>query len=75
MIKQFDAINFNHLPWEDNKMADTLTTLTSMFRVNSSDEVQPIRMRLNETLAHYAHIEDEVDEKPWYYDVRCYVKD
>ena len=33
-------------------MVNALTTLVAMFRVNSSDEVQPIRMRLKETLAH-----------------------
>ena len=32
-------------------------------------------MKLNETPAHYAQIEDEVDGKPWYYDIRCYIKD
>ena len=54
MIKHFDEINFNHLPREDDQMAAALATLASMFQVNSSDEVQPIRMRLKETLAHYA---------------------
>ena len=32
-------------------------------------------MKLNETPTHYAQIEDEVDGKPWYYDIRCYIKD
>ena len=63
MIKHFDEINFNHLPQEDNQMADALATLASMFRVNLSDKVQPIKMRLNETPAHCTQIEDEVDEK------------
>ena len=31
-------------------------------------------MKLNETPAHYAQIEDEVDGKPWYYDIRLYIK-
>ena len=52
-----------------------MVTFVAMFRVNSSDEVQSIRMRLNETLAYYAQIEDEVDGKPWYYDIRRYIKD
>ena len=68
MIKQVKKINFNHVPREENQMVDALATLASMFWVNSSDEVQPIRMRLNETLVHYAQIEDEVDKNPWYYD-------
>ena len=44
-------------------MADALTTLAAMFQVNSSDEVQPIKMRLKETLVHCAQIEDETDKK------------
>ena len=51
MIKQFEEINFNHLPREENQMANVLATLASMFLVSSSDKVQPIRMRLNETPA------------------------
>ena len=54
MIKQFKEINFNHVPREKNQMADALATLAFMFQVNSSDEVHPIRMRLNETLTHCA---------------------
>ena len=74
MIKHFDEINFNHLSWEENQMVDALATLPSMFQVNSSDQVQSIRMKLKET-AHYAQIEDEVDGKPWYYDILRYIKD
>ena len=75
MIKQFKEINLNQLPQEKNQMADALATLASMFRVSSSDEVHPIRMRLNETPTHCAQIEGEVDRKPWYYDIRQYIKD
>ena len=74
MIKQFNKINFNHLPQKENQMMDALATLTTMFRVNSSDEVQPIKMRLKDTPAHCAQMEEEVDGKPWYYDIRRYIK-
>ena len=56
-------------------MANALAMLAVMFRVNSSDEVQPIWMRLKETPIHYAQIEDEVYGKPWYYDIWRYIKD
>ena len=55
-------------------MVDSLATLVTMFQVNSSDEVQPIRMKLNETPAHCAQIENEMDGKPWYYDIRRYIE-
>ena len=32
-------------------------------------------MRLKQTSAHCAQIEDELDGKPWYYDIRRYIKD
>ena len=54
MIKHFNEINFNHLPREENQMADALATLATMFQVNLSDEVQSIRMRLKENLTHCA---------------------
>ena len=75
MIKPFNEINFNHLPWEENQMADALATLAAMFRVNSNDEVQLIKMRLKEASAHYAQIENEVEGRAWYYDIRRYIKD
>ena len=75
MLKHFIEINFNHLPWEENQMANALAILAAMFLVNSSDEVQPIRIRLKETLAHCAQIEDEPNGRPWYYDICRYMKD
>ena len=75
MIKHFDEINFNHLTKKENQMAYALVTLATMFHVNSSDEIQPIRMKLKEKQTHCAQIEEEVDEKPWYYDIQHYIKD
>ena len=31
MVDKFDIINFEHLPREENQMADALATLTAMF--------------------------------------------
>ena len=75
MIKQFNEINFNHISREENQMADALATLTAMFWVNSSDEVQSIYLKLKKTPTHCAQIKDEVDRKPWCYDIWRYIKD
>ena len=69
MVECFKEINFNHLPWEENQIADALATLEAMFQINLSDEVQLIRMNIKEELAHCLYIEEEVDRKPWYYDI------
>ena len=74
MADHFEMINFEYLPREENQMADALATLAAMFQVNFKDEVQLIRMRIKEELAHYLHIEEEIDGKPWYYDILQYVK-
>ena len=55
-------------------MADALATLAAMFQVNSKDEVRLIRMRIKEEPTYCLHIEEEVDRKPWYYDILQYVK-
>ena len=69
MVNKFEVINFEHLPHEENQMAYALATLAAMFQINSNDEVQLIRMSIKEEPAHCSHIEEEVDGKPWYYDV------
>ena len=56
-------------------MAGTLATLAAMFEINSNDEVQVIRMSIKKEPAHCLHIEEEVDKKPWYYDILQYIKD
>ena len=75
LVDYFEVINFEYLPREENQMADALATLVAMFQINSNDEVQLIRMSIKEELAHCLHIKEEIDEKPWYYDVLQYVKD
>ena len=55
-------------------MVNALATLATMFQVNSSDKVQPIRMKLNETPTHCSQIEVEVDGNPWYYDIKRYIE-
>ena len=75
MVDEFEVINFEYLPREENQMADALATLAAMFQVNSKDEVQLIRMRIKKEPAHCLQIEEEADGKPWYYDILLYVKD
>ena len=39
MVNEFEVINFEYLPREENQMADALATLAAVFQVNSKDEV------------------------------------
>ena len=40
--KKFDDISFQHLPREENQIADALATLSSMFKVNRESDITPI---------------------------------
>ena len=64
MVDKFEVINFEHLPHEENQMADALATLAAMFQINWNDEVQLIHMSIKEELAHCLHIEEKVDKNP-----------
>ena len=55
-------------------MADALATLVVMFQINANDEVQLIRMSIKEEPTHCSQIKEEVDGKPWYYDILQFVK-
>ena len=46
MVNEFEVINFEYLPREENQISDALATLAAMFQVNSKDEVQLIRMKI-----------------------------
>ena len=61
MVNNFEVINFEHLPREENQMAGALATLAAIFQINSNDEVQLIRMSIKEEPTHFSHIEEEVD--------------
>ena len=57
MVNEFEVINFEYLPCEENQMADALATLVAMFQIKSNDEVQLIHMSIKKELAHCLHIE------------------
>ena len=75
MVDCFEDINSNQLLREENKMVDALATLAAMFQINSSDEVQLIRISIKEEPTHCSYIEKEVDGKPCCYDIIQYIKD
>ncbi|XP_052723844.1 uncharacterized protein LOC128193781 [Vigna angularis] len=65
LMMYFDVITFNHLPREDNQLADALATLSSMFEVDQDAELPMIEMNSHAEPAYCHLIEEEVDGKPW----------
>ncbi|XP_052481158.1 uncharacterized protein LOC105762002 [Gossypium raimondii] len=75
LIKEFEDITFCYLPRDENQMADALTTLASMIKVNKYEDMKPIQMSIYKDPAHCYNIEEgEIDDSPWYQDILQYVK-
>jgi len=73
MIEHFEDIEFPHISREDNQLVDALTTLSSMFEVSKEEELLIIKMQSYENPV-YCHFIEEVDGKPWYFDIKRYLK-
>ena len=74
LMEYFDIITFHHISREDNQLADALATLSSMFEVNQGGELPKIKMKSHEHPAYCSFIEEESDDKPWYFDIKQYLK-
>ncbi|RDX85475.1 hypothetical protein CR513_33332, partial [Mucuna pruriens] len=71
MGEQFDEISFHYVPRDKNQMADALSILSSMLQVKQGRE-----MTIHTKMEHYQQLEEaKVDGKPWYYDIREYLRE
>nr|KYP36695.1 hypothetical protein KK1_042160 [Cajanus cajan] len=75
LMEQFEEITFHHIPREENQLADALATLSSMFKISQGKEVPLIRIQNQGQPAYCQAIEEEPDGKPWFYDIKRYLKD
>ena len=57
LIEYFDFITFQHIPREDNQLADALATLSSMFEIVPDKELAMIKMESYEDAVYYHFIE------------------
>ena len=74
LVEYFDFIEFHHISREDNQLADALATLSSMFKINQDGVMSMIQMKSHEGPAYCHFIEEELDGKPWYFDIKRYIK-
>ena len=74
LIEHFEQIEFHHILRDDNQLADALSTLSSMFVVSQEEELSLIKMQSYENLVYCNFIEEEVDGKPWYFDIKRYLQ-
>jgi len=74
MIEHFEDIEFHHISREDNQLVDVLATLSSMFEVRREEKLPMIKMQSYENLVYCHFIEEEMDGKLLYFDIKRYLK-
>ncbi|XP_050915819.1 uncharacterized protein LOC127130907 [Lathyrus oleraceus] len=74
LIPYFDEISFHHIPREESQLADALATMESMFKVKWRNEAHVTRIDHLDEPAHCLVIEEDFDDKPWFYDMKRYLE-
>ncbi|XP_070014049.1 uncharacterized protein [Nicotiana sylvestris] len=72
--RRFTKIEFRHVPRIQNEFADALATLLSMIQHSDKNYINPIPVMIHNQPVYYAHVEEEVDGKPWFHDIKEYFK-
>lgn len=67
-------ITFYHVPSTKNQVANALVVLALMYQVRFHNEAPLIRIDLKVKLSYYKLVEEEVDGKPWFHDIKCYLQ-
>ena len=74
LLGNFEEIKFTHLGREGNHFADALATLAAMATIDLGHRVQPVHIDIRNNPAYCYSIEEEIDGKPWYYDIKNFVQ-
>ena len=75
LIPYFEEITFEHIPREENQLADSLATMSSMFKVRWDNKAPRITIeRLGEPAHCYKVDIDGVEEKSWFHEVKRYLE-
>ncbi|XP_027067611.1 uncharacterized protein [Coffea arabica] len=74
LAKQFQSLEFRHLPRARNVFANALTTLSSMIQYLDELEIEPIRIQLQDKPAHCWVVDKASDKSPWYNDIKEFIK-
>ena len=77
MISKFRNITFAYLPRAHNQFADALTR---MVKLSEGDDMRQLCIEVRSVLAYCMNIgecmsvEVEANGKPWYHDIKAYIK-
>ncbi|XP_049394689.1 uncharacterized protein LOC125858980 [Solanum stenotomum] len=70
LSRRFTRIEFKHVPRAQNEFADALATLSSMIQHPDKNYIDSIDIQIHDQHAYCFHVDEELDGKPWYYDIR-----
>ncbi|XP_039170367.1 uncharacterized protein LOC120294374 [Eucalyptus grandis] len=74
LVREFEEISFEYLPRSHNQFTDALPTLSSMLQVTDGLEVEHLKIEVLPKLAYCMIVTEELDGKPWYYNIMNYIK-
>nr|XP_027083543.1 uncharacterized protein LOC113705834 [Coffea arabica] len=74
LAKQFQSLEFRHLPQTRNVFADALANLSSMIQYPDELEIEPIQIQLQDKSAHYWVVDKSSSKNPWYSDIKEFIK-
>uniref|UniRef100_A0A2N9HLQ0 RNase H type-1 domain-containing protein n=1 Tax=Fagus sylvatica TaxID=28930 RepID=A0A2N9HLQ0_FAGSY len=81
LVPKFKYVTFTYTPRAHNHFADALATLASLIKLAEGDDVRPLRIETRDIPAYCVCIEEcmnveaEIDDKPWYYDIKRFIQD
>ncbi|XP_050902112.1 uncharacterized protein LOC127110626 [Lathyrus oleraceus] len=70
----FNQSEFHHIPREENQIEDALATLSPMIVMNRWNDVPTINVMRLDRPAHVFAVEEFIDGKPWYHDIKCFIQ-
>ncbi|XP_070029077.1 uncharacterized protein [Nicotiana sylvestris] len=56
-----------------NEFADALATISSMIQHPDKNFIDPVSVKIHYQPAYCAHVDEEVDGKPWFHDIKEYL--
>ncbi|XP_058725877.1 uncharacterized protein LOC131597184 [Vicia villosa] len=74
LLTFFNKVELHHIPRDQNRMADALATLSSMFKVNHWNDVPKVRITRLERPAYVFATEAVIDDKPWFHDIKRFLQ-
>jgi ribonuclease HI len=81
LVPKFKYVTFTYTPRAHNHFADALATLASLIKLAEGDDVRPLRIETRDIPAYCVCVEEcmnveaEMDDKPWYYDIKRFIQD